>query len=557
MAPVEPDAHARNNLFAYAPFGGQIALVIGLTAHVLLIARRAAKSLPPTTATRSQQPLRRNYAILFSLLAALSLASVTTFAVLWRAGSYMQWARAGDVEPPNGIWSGPYGSDGRWYLGDWIYDIDLRKVSDSVAVSTPAGFLYTSQHFIGLMASAIFFGAEGHRRNLRPSTIASFVVLGATGSLGYALSLFFVTILYTPLTLHRDDTPLHDALFVPSPLVYYVPIAISLSVLNGLPTILTLKMDPRILSAIRFGNIAVPLFLAFAPQIMPVSLGRQHTSKTAAHRSYAKTFYFLSVAAFMLYWRVFYTNVSANTPQQHHTAWDVFTDITNKVGLTDEKPRSNRILAGISNTARRVKHISAHPIISVTSLDVLFTTISLLAWTFTRNLDVDAILENSVLSFLVPKHEKHVAFEDEVKRLPDLHSEPEPEPVVETTTPRKRGRPAKNRAAVNGTTAPATASVRRSTRRGTRSVDLDSDTESITTARKLHVDYESDGESAYQPSASTKRAVAETEADGATGELDVVHGGESTALALFLTFAGGLGGLAAGALGAEVTGPQE
>jgi hypothetical protein len=108
----------------------------------------------------------------------------------------------------------------------------------------------------------------GHRRNLPTSTIASFVLLGATGSLGYALSLFFVTMLYTPLTLHRDDTPLHDALFAPSPAVYYVPVGLSFLVLYKLPDLLLLKEGAGlIVSFLRYGRTAVPLFLAFAPQV--------------------------------------------------------------------------------------------------------------------------------------------------------------------------------------------------------------------------------------------------------------------------------------------------
>lgn len=163
MAPVEGAAAARNNVFAYAPFGGHIALVVGLTAHVLLVARRAAKSLPPTTSTRSQQPLRRRHAIIFSSLAALSLASVTTFAFIWRAISYVDWAHSGASNAPNSLHSGPYGTDtdSHWYLGDWVYDIDLQKESDKIAVTTPEGFLYTSQHFVGLLAASIFFGIEG------------------------------------------------------------------------------------------------------------------------------------------------------------------------------------------------------------------------------------------------------------------------------------------------------------------------------------------------------------------------------------------------------------
>ncbi|KAH7066939.1 hypothetical protein BKA63DRAFT_131349 [Paraphoma chrysanthemicola] len=548
MAPVEPEASARNNLFAYAPFTGHILLVIGLTVHVLRVARRASKSLPPSTTTRSQQPLRRNYAILFSVLAAFSLASVTTFAVFWRAISYVQWAESGAKNSPNGLWTGWYGTgeEGHWYLGDWIKDIDLQKAADKVAISTPEGFLYTSQHFLGLLASSIFFGVEGHRRNLRPSTIASFVLLGATGSLGYALSLFFVTILYTPLTVHNEDTPLHDALFAPSPIVYFVPIITSLLYLNWLPEILVRSADNGSVNFLRAGKIAVPLLLAFAPKIVPISLGRQYTSKAAAHRSYAKAFHFLSIASFLLYWKLFIANVSVNTPSEHEHVWDVF---TNTVGLTQGQSKSSRIFSGISTTGQRLKLISKHPIISVTSVDVLFTSISLLSWVFTRNLDVEAILESSVLSFLLPKHEKHVAFADDAKRLADLSAEPEPEPVIETTTPRKRGRPAKNKAAINGASTASTGSIRRGTRRGTRSVDLDSDAESFTTGQA--------STATYQPSSSTKRAVEETEADGVATGSDLVESGESTALALFLAFAGGLGQLASGALGAEVSGPRE
>jgi hypothetical protein len=91
--------------------------------------------------------------------------------------------------------------------------------------------------------------------------------LGATGSLGYALSLFFVTVLYTPLTVHNEDTPRHDALFAPSPVVYFVPILLSLVYLNWLPEILVRSADIGNVNLLRAGKIAVPLLLAFAPKV--------------------------------------------------------------------------------------------------------------------------------------------------------------------------------------------------------------------------------------------------------------------------------------------------
>jgi hypothetical protein len=270
-------------------------------------------------------------------------------------------------------------------------------------------------------------------------------------------------------------------------------------------------------------------------QLVPVSLGRQHVSKTAAHRSYARVFQYLSAMSFMLYWTLLFADITKHTPAEPHSTVDRLKKL---VGLSVNSSLNSRILSGISEAAQLLKKISKDPIISATSTDVLFTVISLLTWTFTRDQDVESILENSMLAFLVPKHEKHVAFEEDAKLATDL--QPEPEVLLDTTTPRKRGRPSKNKSILTAPAASSTGSIRRSSRRSTRNTDIDSDADST-----------------YQPSSTTKREVAETETDGTHSEQDLVQSAESTALALFLTFAGGLGQLAAGALGAEVTGPRE
>jgi hypothetical protein len=228
--------------------------------------------------------------------------------------------------------------------------------------------------------------------------------------------------------------------------------------------------------------------------------------------------------------------------------WDIF---ANSIGKHPNNS-NNRFLATLVNTGLKLKHISRHPAISVTSLDVLFTAIALLTWTFTRDLDVHAILESSVLSFLVPNHEKHVKFKEDLARVMEHADEPT---SVETTTPRKRGRPAKGSAPINGTssaahTARTAASLRRSTRGkalNRSSSPIDSDVGS----------FGSDPDASYQPSEETKLAVEGMESDGSSPDSDLVHAGESTALALFFAFFGGLGQLASGTLGAEVTGPRD
>ncbi|CAE7031044.1 hypothetical protein P3342_006541 [Pyrenophora teres f. teres] len=543
MAPVDTAVSSRSNSLPIALFGGQVFLVAVLTARVLFTTWRAAKSQPPSTRTRSQDPARRRHAITFSIIALLSLLSVGSFAFLWRAISYVRWAEDNKHDIPCTLWGGSYGTDeARWYLGDWIADIDLVREFDAVGIMKPEGFLYTSQYLVGLIASAIFMGAEGRRRNLSNRTIASFVLLSSIGSLGYALSLFFITILYTPLTIHHNDTPLHDALFTPHAWVYDMGIVASLLTLNLFPQLVSEFGDK---SMLRLGYLAMPIAFAFAPQLVPYALGRQHTSKASAHRSYAKVFHALSLASILVFWRVLSTLVYVNRPSQRSHVWDVF---TNSIGKSDSTS-ANRLLTSIGNAGQALKNISTHPAISVTSLDVLFTSISLLTWTFTRDLDVHAILESSVLSFLVPTHEKHVTFQEGLTRLME-HAD-EPSSSLASTTPRKRGRPSKKAAANGASTAthsaPTTAALRRSTRGKAHSVDLDADAGS----------FAGDPDATYQPSEETKRAVEEMEADGSSPDSDLVSAGESTALALFLALFGGLGQLAAGSLGAEVTGPRD
>jgi hypothetical protein len=263
MAPLDPDSTARSNILPVSLFAGQILLVVGLTANVLLTARRAAKSLPPATATRAQEPFRREQTILFSCIAFASLFFVTFFAFAWRALSYLQWAHSHGHEAPNTLWSGREGV-GNWRLGDWLSDVNLVTESDAATVAKPEAFLYTTEHFVGLLAASIFMGVEGRRRNLSNSTVASFVLLSTTGSLGYALSLFFVTMLYTPLSIHSARTRRHDTLFTPKPAVLYIPVILSIFGIYKLPSMLKLSEDVLF---VRSSYVLVPLFLAFAPQV--------------------------------------------------------------------------------------------------------------------------------------------------------------------------------------------------------------------------------------------------------------------------------------------------
>lgn len=153
-------------------------------------------------------------------------------------------------------------------------------------------------------------------------------------------------------------------------------------------------------------------------------------------------------------------------------------------------------------------------------------------------------MDNSVLSFLTSnKSEKHVDFKDgtDTRELPAVDFEI-PEEAVPAVTPRKRGRPRKG-TLTNGAASSSKAStvdlnaLKRPSKRGLRRGDFS----------------DPDPDDAYEPSAAAKRDVDQTETDGEHITDDLVGPSESTALALFLGFFGGLGQVSASVLGAEVT----
>ena len=75
--------------------------------------------------------------------------------------------------------------------------------------------------------------------------------------------MFFITILFTPLVVH-NFTEREDALFTPKPAVYYVPVIVSFLFLHFLPDFIAREVD---IVPLRLGYLAVPLFLAFVPQV--------------------------------------------------------------------------------------------------------------------------------------------------------------------------------------------------------------------------------------------------------------------------------------------------
>lgn len=516
MAPLDPAATARTNIYPITFFSAQVFLITLWLANIISHIRRAATSLSPPPSTRSQTSVRNRHAKVFGALAVISLISVSVFAVAFRVLSYFEWAEKGGHESPAGLWTGWYGTGdigvGRWRLGDWFSDVDLNNQWAVAAMGSAEGIFYIHQHVVVFIATVIFFGAEGHRRKFPPTVIASYVLLSHYGSLGCALSLFFVAILFTPTSSHNTSRETRDATITPRPELYIGIIVLFAGLIS---------QTSRTSAILRSISLVFPIYLAFAPKITPVVWTQRHASKAAAHRSYMWAFWTVGLGSFVLYWKVTSKVWSSNLPRDRNPVWERFRIAVSKPENT------NRFLIGLSNTAERLRIVSHDPSISIICSDLFCTAVSLLAWTFLRDLSVDDILDNSLLAhFSNSKPEKHVSFKD---RVEDKFKTEADTAIV---SPKKRGRPKKGSSSSG---APSASTLRRSTRRKTKS------------------DFESDAEEPYEPPTHVVDEIRQTEIDGTFDTDHIVGASESTALALFLAFLGGFGQLAAGVLGAEVT----
>jgi hypothetical protein len=122
-----PGDTPRGNLLPIVRFAGHGLIVAALGTHVAWTAYKAPTH-PPLSAYRpSQLLLRGRNATAFSVLAFLSLASVSVFAFRWRALSYMNWARLHDHKMPHSLWSGWSGAANDT-VGHWQTSICVVKL---------------------------------------------------------------------------------------------------------------------------------------------------------------------------------------------------------------------------------------------------------------------------------------------------------------------------------------------------------------------------------------------------------------------------------------------
>jgi hypothetical protein len=134
----------------------------------------------------------------------------------------------------------------------------------------------------------------------------------------------------------------------------------------------------------------------------------QYTSTKNVYRCYAAVYRQLSTVSTILYIRAIFSSIFSNTPSDPSYIQDVFSNTISFPFNT----KSMRFFSGTSTAGLNIAPLSKHPIISATSLDVMFTAISLLGWVYICNPDVEALFESSTLYYVVPSHEEQTASDD-------------------------------------------------------------------------------------------------------------------------------------------------
>jgi hypothetical protein len=139
-----------------------------------------------------------------------------------------------------------------------------------------------------------------------------------------------------------------------------------------------------------------------------VSMRAQHTSTKNVYRCYAAVYRQLSTVSTILYIRAIFSSIYSDTPSDPSYIQDVFSNtITFPINA-----KSMRFFSGTSAAGLNIAPLSKHPIISATSLDVMFAAISLLGWVYICNPDVESLLESSTLYYVIPRHTEKIVSDD-------------------------------------------------------------------------------------------------------------------------------------------------
>ncbi|KAG0652051.1 hypothetical protein D0Z07_1420 [Hyphodiscus hymeniophilus] len=528
MAPVEiqstPSRLPAGVAFSHFFLTGWLSFVAVRTIY------RSYLALPPSSATRHRQPLRRGHVQLFSILAFTSLVTAFYFGMRFASLSYRVWAAERGVELPENFFGDkgalrPGEHPGRLHITRWLNDTPFYRDCLEIVAEKARHFWWGQQINLGLVSWGLFAAIEGQRRKIPNLWI--FMALAQLVNLSFAQNLFFVAILLTPVPLPENVNGLTKS-YVPAtasrlsrfserfilkkPEGWFPKPAINLLILaltylsvflipfaSNTPSFMTVTTLSRIL----------PFLPILLPYIIPESFGSVHDHPHETYGTYTSIFRTIAATSVLLHFKSTALALFHNTPESHYYRHSLLHPFK-------EEHRS-ALSRGYTALSRLLGAVNEHPAVSAVGWDVMLSGLSLGIWAAVRGLEPKKMLSSTTV-FMERVEPVIEGIQDKIKVEAEKTAQ-----IIEPQPSRRRGRPKKSE-----TSTPELAddaAMAHSPRRRVRSSKTD------------------EADDAYRPAESEQLE---------EGDENAEEDSEVGALAWGLITAGGLGYGSASVYGAEV-----
>lgn len=397
---------------SYIPFVVTVshqALIGSLSYVALHTIHRSYAALPPSSATRHRELLRKGYVQAFSILAFLSLASALIFGSKSASLSYMIWATERGVELPEGLFGDkgalrPGFHPGRIQVVNWLHDTSFYRDTVGIIAETARYAWWGQQIDISLVSWSMYLALEGQRRNI--SNLWAFLALSQLVNLSYAQNLFFLAVLLTPVPLPnnvreltRSSVPATSGWysrtlekFFPTKPDGFLPatsLYVGLLFVNSVAVVLVPYTSNTLLFApVALASRIVPFSFLLLPYLIPDSWGKIHTHPHSAHKTYITLFQTISVTSAALHLNSSAIALFKNTPDS--------TFYRRSLLHPFQEEHRSPLDRGTSAVGRVLGAISEHPVVTAVGIDVLLSGLTLGTWAGIRGLDAREMLVSAV-----------------------------------------------------------------------------------------------------------------------------------------------------------------
>ncbi|KAJ5678525.1 uncharacterized protein N7477_004158 [Penicillium maclennaniae] len=295
-------------------------------------------------------PARRAHFFIFAVLAILSLGATWFYMFAFFAHSYRNWEETRGVSDLQGAEVSIL-----FKLELWLQNAKLFREAWETVIETPARFWWSGQIFLWTTGWSVFLGIMARR--YRISHAWAYMLLGQIVAISFAQNLFFATILVSkePTPAKQDEEKEPSEGFSWSPPLYseILPVAISLLSTVAVPMVAHTKYF--------MATLLIPHLLLFVPAILRPSRSEKNRVATKT-RSRAQD--------------------ADNTTRRYIVFFQLLAAICVLLQAHSTLQVLEHAEAGEYRTLTRVLFaaIYEHPAVSSVSWDVIFCTVTAMAW---------------------------------------------------------------------------------------------------------------------------------------------------------------------------------